>query len=136
MAYFFPGLEWANAYMQALNTDDEFARAGATWEGDLNFVIENVPGQEVNPVIYLDLWHGKCRGVGFTDESGMKPAAFRINASLANWKKVLNKQMGPIPAMVSGQLRVHGNLPYILRHVASAQAMVECAAHVPTEFPE
>jgi len=136
MSYLFPSLEWANAYMQALNTDEGYARAGATWEGDLNFVIEGVPGHAANPVIYLDMWHGKCRGVGFTDEAGMKPAAFRINSSLANWKKVINKQMGPIPGMVSGQLRVHGNLPYILRHVASATAMVECAGRVPTEFPE
>lgn len=136
MALLFPSREWAEEFMAVLNRDAEFAKAGATWEGDLNFVIQNLPGKDTNAVIYLDLWHGSCRGVDFMEEADARPAAFKIAAPLANWKRVINKQIGPIPAMVSGQLKVYGNLAYILRHVASSQRMVECAVNMNTVFPD
>lgn len=136
MAYLFPSREWAEIFMDELNNDDEFAKAGAKWEGDINFVIQDLPGTATNEVIYLDLWHGKCRGVDYTAERDAKDAAFDIIAPLSNWKRVISKQIGPIPAMVSGQLKVKGNLPYILRYVVSAQRMVECAGRLNTIFPD
>jgi len=136
VAYIFPSREWADVFMDLLNEDEEFAKAGANWEGDINFVIQNLPGKDSSDIIYLDLWHGTCRGVDYMDEKDARPAAFRIVAPLANWKRVINKQIGPIPAMVSGQLKVYGNLAYILRHVLSSQRMVECAVRMNTVFPD
>ena len=136
MAYIFPSRKWADVFMDLLNEDEEFAKAGANWEGDINFVIQNLPGKDSSDIIYLDLWHGTCRGVDYMDEKDARPAAFRIVAPLANWKRVINKQIGPIPAMVSGQLKVYGNLAYILRHVLSSQRMVECAVKMNTVFPD
>lgn len=131
----FPSVEWVSELMHQINSDEEYARAASTWEGDLNFVIESVPGAERPIVIYLDLWHGKCRSGDCTEEASARPAAYQINAPLTNWKRVISKQVGPIPALVSGQLKVHGNLAYILRHVRAAQQLVECATRVDTEFP-
>jgi len=136
VAYIFPSREWADVFMDLLNEDEEFAKAGANWEGDINFVIQNLPGKDSSDIIYLDLWHGTCRGVDYMDEKDARPAAFRIVAPLANWKRVINKQIGPIPALVSGQLKVYGNLAYILRHVLSSQRMVECAVKMNTVFPD
>jgi len=136
MGYIFPSREWADEFMIMLNGDEEFAKAGAKWEGDINLVIQGLPGKDSGDVIYLDLWHGTCRGVDYKDEKEARPAAFRIVAPLANWKRVINKQIGPIPAMVSGQLKVYGNLAYILRHVLSSQRMVECAVKMNTVFPD
>ena len=132
----FPSAEWVAALMQEINADEEYARSASTWEGDLNFVIEAIPGRDKPFVLYLDLWHGKCRAVDATDEASARPAAFKINAPFANWRRVITKQIGPIPALVSNQLKVHGNLPYILRHVRAAQQLVECATRVDTEFPQ
>jgi putative sterol carrier protein len=135
MPQLFPSAEWVAELVERLNSDDEYAKAASTWEGDLNFVIEDVPGSNQPLVIYVDLWHGRCRSAQLTDESSAPSAAFTINAPLANWKRVISKQIGPVPAMVSGQLRVHGNLAYILRHVRAAQQLVECATRVETVFP-
>ncbi len=131
----FPSGEWVAALMAQINSDEDYARAASAWEGDINFVVEAIPGWERPLVLYLDLWHGKCRAADATDEASARPAAFKINAPLANWKRVITKQIGPIPAMVSGQLKVHGNMPYILRHVRAAQQLVECATRIDTEFP-
>jgi putative sterol carrier protein len=135
MPHRFPSAEWVSELSNQINSDEEYAKAASTWEGDLNFVIEDVPGFDRPLVIYLDLWHGKCRAGQFSDEASAHAAAFKINAPLANWKRVITKQVGPVPAMVSGQLKVHGNLAYILRHVRAAQQLVECATRVDTEFP-
>ena len=136
MAYIFPSKEWADEFMVVLNGDAEFAKAGAGWEGDINFVVQNIPGKDTDEVIYLDLWHGKCRGVGYSSVNDAREAAFNILAPLENWKRVIKKQVGPIPAMVSGTLKVKGNLPYLLRYVVSAQRMVECAVMLNTVFPD
>jgi len=135
MPHKFPSAEWVAEFMVQVNSDEEYAKSAQTWEGDLNFIIEGVPGADKPLVIYVDLWHGKCRNATFTDEASAQPAAFKIKAPLANWKRVISKEIGPVPAMVSGQLKVHGNLAYILRHVRAAQDLVECATRVDTEFP-
>jgi putative sterol carrier protein len=136
MPFTFPSAEWVAELERQLNSSEEYAKAASTWEGDLNFVIEDIPGQGKPLVIYVDVWHGKCRRAEFFADEALAPRAkFRINAPLPNWKRVITKQIGPIPALVSGQLKVHGNLPYILRHVAAAQNLVECATRVETEFP-
>ncbi|HLF29023.1 MAG TPA: SCP2 sterol-binding domain-containing protein [Anaerolineae bacterium] len=131
----FPSPEWVAALVNQINSDDAYAQAARTWEGDLNFVIERVPGVDTLHVIYVDLWHGKCRAAYLTDAASAPAAKFKINAPLANWKRVITRQIGPIPALVSGQLKLHGNMAYILRHVNAAQQLVECATRVETEFP-
>ena len=134
MAYRFPSEEWVAELEKQLNSDEEYADAASAWEGDLNFVINDVTDKDAPLVIYLDLWHGKCRAAKLTSETVAPPAAYTIAAPLANWKRVITKQIGPIPALVSGQLKVHGNLAYILRHVRAAQQLVECATRVETVF--
>ncbi len=135
MPHTFPSAEWVAELVEQVNSSEDYAEAASTWEGDLNFVIEDVPGSDQPLVIYVDLWHGKCRSGRLTDEASAPSAAFTIHAPLANWKRVINKQIGPVPALVSGQLKVHGNLAYILRHVRAAQQLVECATRVDTVFP-
>jgi len=135
MPFQFPSAEWVAELERQINGSEDYANAASTWEGDFNFIIEGVSGSDRPHVIYLDLWHGKCRQAYLADEATMKEAVFRINAPVINWKRVITKQVGPIPALVSGQLKVHGNLPYILRHVRATQELVECATRVDTEFP-
>jgi putative sterol carrier protein len=135
MPHRFPSREWVEELSRQINSDEEYAQSASTWEGDLNFVINDVPGADRPQVVYLDLWHGKCRNTAFSDGGEVPSAAFTIDAPLANWKRVITKQIGPVPALVSGQLKVHGNLAYILRYVRAAQHLVECATRVETEFP-
>lgn len=130
----FPSLEWSNELMARLNADAKFKSVGGRWEGDVNLYIEGVPGARSSQVIYIDSWHGTCRGVDFSMEEQARPAAFQIKAPLANWKRILSQEIGPIQAMISGQVRVYGNLAYILRNVGGTQRMVEIAATIPTRF--
>ena len=135
MPYTFPSDDWVAELKVQINSDQEYAEAARTWEGDFNFYVEGIPGVDKTPVIYLDLWHGQCRSAHFSNADSAQPAAFKVSGPLANWKRVITKQIGPIPALVSGQLKVHGNLTLILRYVRATQQLVECATRVDTEFP-
>lgn len=134
MTYLFPSLEWATELMARLNADAKFKAVGSRWEGEVNLYIEGAPGAG-SQIIFIDSWHGVCRGVDFSTEEAARPAAFQIKAPLANWQRILSQEIGPIQAMISGQVRVYGNMVYILRNVAGTQRMVEVAATIPTRYP-
>lgn len=133
--FLFPSLAWSTELMQRLNADHKFKSVGNHWEGEVNLFIERVPGATSSQVIFIDSWHGVCREVDFCPEEQARPAAFLIKAPLENWIRILSQEIGPIQAMISGQVRVYGNLAYILRNVGGTQRMVEVAATIPTQFP-
>jgi putative sterol carrier protein len=134
MAYKFPSDEWVKALMAELNKSTAYAEAAATWEGDFYFVAE-IPGAAKPALLYMDLWHGKCRDAFLVADEAAKTPAFRISASLENWKKVLTKKLDPIQGMVTGQLKLKGNMAAIMKSVKAAKELVEATTRVPTEFP-
>ena len=84
-------------------------------------------------VLWIDLWHGRCRDAKEAAAAQPIEAPYTIHAPLANWKKVITKKLGPTQAMISGQLRVKGNLAHILKYVKAAQELVE---HVVAEHAD
>ncbi|MGH2795950.1 MAG: SCP2 sterol-binding domain-containing protein, partial [Actinomycetota bacterium] len=95
----FPSEGWLKEYVDKINSSKEYEEAAATWEGDLCYVFEAEPDKSVpNDVwVWVDLWHGKCRGSKFdvTAEEGEK-AKFIIRAPYSRWKQVINKELDPI----------------------------------------
>jgi len=61
MAKFFTQ-EWCDLYKEAINNSAAYEEAAKTWEGDFYFITE--PGGPIKEkgYMYVDLWHGKCRG--------------------------------------------------------------------------
>jgi putative sterol carrier protein len=130
----FPTDAWIKAMMADLNGSQAYLDAAKNWEGDFFFVIQ--PGGTLQqPVtLYMDLWHGKCRDAYQVDGQEMTPA-FRLTGPVATWKKVMNKQLDPIQAMMTGQLRLQGNMAMVMRNVRAAKELVESCTRIPTEFP-
>ena len=130
----FPSDAWIKAVMVDVNASPAYLEAAKNWEGDINFIIE--PGGELKqPVtLYLDLWHGRCREA-FAADGEMKKSVFRLSAPVATWKRVITRQIDPIQAMMTGQLRLQGNLIMMMRNVSAAKELVECCTHIPTSFP-
>lgn len=133
MAFKFPTDEWVKALMDELNKSTAYAEAAATWEGDFYFIVET-PGAAKPTILYMDLWHGKCRDAfQVTDESAKSPG-FRITGTFENWKRVVTKKLDPIQGMVTGQLKVNGNMAAIMKSVKASKELVEACTRVPTEF--
>ena len=134
----FGTLEWANAFMEAVNASKAYEEAAKTWEGDFYFIIE--PGGAVKEAgyQYIDLWHGKCRKVDVVTtatKDKYKPE-FVLSASVSTWRKVAEKKVDPIQAIVTRQLKLQGNMGKVMRAVKAAQELVNCVTQVKTEYPE
>jgi putative sterol carrier protein len=132
MAIPFPSEAWIKALMAELNQSAEYAAAASEWEGDFVFTVSDpTPTQ-----LYLDLWHGQCRAAYAVTQPLARPPTFTIEAPLAHWRKVLAKQVDPIQAIVTRQLKLTGPLVKVMRAPKAAVALVNCAANVPTLWPD
>ena len=126
--------DWAKAFMTAINTNPAYKEAGATWEGDFYFIAELKDG--TSKTVYLDLWHGDCRDAFLVTDPSSKTPEFEVSGKIPSWKKVMGKQVDPIQALITRQLKLKGNMAKVLRSVKAAQELVNSATKVDTEFPE
>ena len=139
MALLFPSPAWADAYRAAINGNALYRQAAAAWDqGSVALVCKAEPSLGLNEAqaMLLDLAHGECRGVLYTsDEFEIEDAAFVIEASYAQWKAIIKRELDPILAMLGSQLRLKkGNLPTLIKDVESSKQLVLSASAVDTEF--
>lgn len=131
----FPSDAWIKAMMEDLNNSQAYLDAAKNWEGDFYFIIEpdGVLGHTV--ILYMDLWHGKCREALEVTDPNMKSPAFRLSGPVSTWKKVMTKKLDPMQAMITGQLKLQGNMAMVMKNVRAAKELVESCTRIPTEFP-
>ncbi len=133
----FPSEAWLNEYVERINDSKDYEEAAATWEGDIAYVFEAEPDKGVpsDVWVWIDLWHGKCRGARFdvSQDEGEK-AKFLIRAPYSRWKEVIRKELDPVKGMMQGKLKLKGDLPTIVRYVKAANELVNIASSVQTEF--
>ena len=131
----FPSDAWIKAMMEDLNLSAAYLEAAKNWEGDFYFVIDPGGTLDHTVVLYMDLWHGKCRDAYAVDDPGSKTPAFRLTGPVATWKKVMTKKLDPMQAMMTGQLKLQGNMAMVMKNVRAAKELVESCTRVQTEFP-
>jgi len=134
MAYRFPTDEWIKALMVELNKSEAYHKAAKTWEGDFYFIA--TPGGSLTEavVMYMDLWHGDCREASVVLDESAKNPEFRISAPMSVWRKVIEKKLDPIQGLMTGQLKLKGNMVKIMKAPKAAAELVNCCTLVPTEF--
>ena len=131
----FPSDAWVKAMMIDLNESSAYLEAAKNWEGDFFFVVEPGGTLEKPVTLYMDLFHGKCRDAfEATDPDAQKPA-FRLSGPVAAWKKVMTKKLDPMQAMMTGQLKLSGNMAIVMRNVRAAKELVESCTRIDTLFP-
>jgi putative sterol carrier protein len=133
----FPSESWWQDYTDRIKASEEVAEAGASWEGDISFVVQAEPDKGLPHDVWswLDLWHGQCRGsrYGLTPEEG-EQAKFIIRGTYSRWKEFVNKEFGPIQGMMTGKLKLKGDIFTVIRHVKAVTVLANIAASVPSEF--
>ena len=135
MALPFPSDVWVKALMEDLNQSQAYADAAKNWEGDFFFVIEPAGSMTAQVILYMDLWHGKCREAYALAEGDHLKPVFHLTGPVATWKKVMTKKLDPMAALMTGQLKLSGNMAMIMRNVRAAKELVESCTRVPTEYP-
>ena len=134
----FGTIEWATAFMEAINGSKAYEDAAKTWEGDFYFILEVGGAVKEQGYQYVDLWHGKCRKVDVVTEATKDKynPEFVLKAVVPTWRKVAEKKVDPIQAIVTRQLKLTGNMGKIMRAVKAAQELVTCVTMVKNEYPE
>lgn len=140
MAHKFPSEEWTVAYKDAVNGNEKYKVAGKDWtHGPVAMIIKANPAAGIaeDTGMVLDVDSGTCRGTRYIKGSEAADLAnFVIVAEYEEWKKVIQREIDPIKAMMQGKLKLtKGHLPTIIKYVESSRQLVESAALVPTEFP-
>ena len=125
MSYPFPSQAWADAFRAEIESSSSYAHTAQRWEGDVILAIEEGGG------LYLDLWHGTCREATYLTELRDRSAQFTLSGALGNWRKILERELDPVQAMMRRQLRLQGNLAKVMRHIDAVQELVKCAIRVP-----
>ncbi|MHA1166653.1 MAG: SCP2 sterol-binding domain-containing protein [Candidatus Hodarchaeales archaeon] len=126
--------EWIDEFKTIVNSNQEYAEAAKTWEGDFLFVVEGV-GEE--PVFYyVDLWHGKAKDCYLVTEDKKTPdkVEFEWKGDIKHWKALIEGKLDPIKGLMTRKFKLKGNKGKILRASKAAKVLVACASKVPTEF--
>ncbi len=131
----FPSEEWAKEYVEKLNSNPAYQDAGKLWEGDITFVIQPDENFKDTAYLYLDLYHGKCRGYRFThNQADLPKTEFSYIGKYSTWKRLINKEIDPIQGVLTGKFKLDGPMMKIMRFTKAAKEMVETASQVNTEF--
>lgn len=132
----FPSDAWVKQLENELNSSAAYADAAKNWEGDFYFVVDpdkDSPDQETS-YLYMDLWHGKCREAFRVMNKDDKKPAFVMSAPYSKWKRVVTAQLDPIQGLMTGQLKLKGNMVMVMKNVKAAQEMVKACTRIQTEF--
>jgi putative sterol carrier protein len=125
---------WVQALHNELNTSKAYEDAAKNWEGDFYFVV-NPEGAVKDPMfLYMDLWHGKSREAFVVKDADAKKPAFVMSGPYGKWKKVVLAQLDPIQALMTGQLKLKGNMVMVMKNVKAAQEIVRACTRIETEF--
>lgn len=144
----FGSQEWAELFEKAVNSNSAYAKAADWWEGDFIFQIDPHGGLDKQIRVWVGLHHGKCTGCQVLQddeeykllEKGEAPSGqpfeveYIYGARIDVWEQILKKELDPIRALLSGQAKVTGDMPKILRATEAAKELVASATTIETEF--
>ena len=134
MASVFPSEAWVSNFFSDINNDEKYAQVGKKWEGSLVFEIKPDDVLPETVLIYLDLWHGKCREAKIIKSFDEVKTDFTLSAPFGNFGKILLGQLDPMQAMITRKLNVSGNMGYIMRNVPEVLDFVRCAKNSTSEI--
>jgi putative sterol carrier protein len=135
MAILFGSQEWVDALKKALETSQAYKEAAKNWEGDLYIIVEPDASYKNRHVLYLDLWHGECRETGVITDENEKSPKYQILGPFSNWRQILDKKVDPVQSMMTGKIKVKGDMAQIMKMPRAAVELVNCATAFETLFP-
>ncbi|MBN2150459.1 MAG: SCP2 sterol-binding domain-containing protein [Candidatus Lokiarchaeota archaeon] len=123
----FPSEAWAKKYVEILNGSKDYEESAKNWEGSMLFVIQPDGGATPFEIgVWLDLWHGKCRGYKFWVDGQEKPQSDYIFAGIEkNWLAMLAGKLDPIQGLMAGKFALKsGKMQMVMRHTLAAKHLV------------
>jgi putative sterol carrier protein len=134
----FPSEEWVNEYCKRLKESPDYNKSGKGWKDPILFKMIELDSLKEKPqfdsfILYLK--DGICENCEVVKDPE-KSAPFKLTATYSNWKKIIDGKINPTQAMLTGQMKVVGNIAVLLRYASAAIAMVKVAQSIPTRYLE
>jgi putative sterol carrier protein len=128
---------WAKAWCDALNASERYRQAAASWEGAVVIAVRADAARGVpEGAVFLDLWHGACRGTHVAGAADIEAARFVITASAETWGQLLRGVLDPMFAVMNGALELtKGSVGSLFPQVAAAKELVAVARGLGGSFP-
>jgi putative sterol carrier protein len=127
--------EWLNHFKEALNTNSRYEEAAAEWEGDFYFVSSPSDTFPNELTMYLNLKEGKCLEAELISDPDLRSPEFTVKGATEVWMQIINKELDPMQAIMTGKLNMKGNMSKIMKNLKAANELVNSLSLVQTEFP-
>jgi len=129
---------WSAALREEINRSSEYRNAAAKWgagfNGNLLFAFEADAALPKPLYLFLKLQAGRCDGAEFVPGPSHPEMGFALRAPLSLWREILERRTLAATAILTGKLRVEGEMLTLLKHAGASRALIHCTASVPTEF--
>ena len=129
---------WSREWCQVLNNRPAYQQAAATWEGGVALVMtrDGSPEGESRSV-YLDLWHGACRGAWVARPADLEAAHYILSGTSQAWRGVLSGKVAPLTAVMTGKIRLtKGSMGALVPYVSAARELITAAMAMEVSFPD
>ena len=131
--------EWAQALETAINASSEYRNAAASWgvgfNGTLLFAFEQGGALEQGLYLLLKLERGRCLAAEFVPGPSRPEAGFTLRAPYTLWREVLSGKTLAASAILTGNMRVEGNMIALLKHAGAHRSLIHCVSSLDTRFP-
>lgn len=130
--------QWASQLKDELNKSSSYKAAAKGWKWTVGLVIEAEPDKNVpDPLgVVMDLFDGEARDVKVGSAADAQACDFVITAPYSRWKQVATKQLDAIRGMLTGKLKLKGDLPTIVRYTKASQELTEATTRVSVKWPD
>ena len=132
-----PSDEWSGEFCRMINESAEYREAAHDWEGAVVYHFQAEPESGLAEDVYgwFDLWHGECRETKQVTAEEAERAEFMVSAPYSMWKQVVKKEIDPMRAVMTGKLKLKGDLAKAVRYTKATVVLNEIGSAVPdTEF--
>lgn len=134
------GKKWADEYCEALNNSEAYEEAGKGWgidfDGSMMFVMEPSGEIEEGVSTFLDLKDGKCLGIQILQpgEEPPREPIMTLKGSFLLWKKLAFREIDPIQSLMSGKLKLEGDMSLAMRYARAAMELANAVQDTDTTF--
>jgi putative sterol carrier protein len=130
--------EWAQQFKDEINRSSVYRQAAKGWKWTVGLVVEAEPdrGFPESRGVVMDLFDGEARDIRVGSADNARACDFVISAPYSRWKQVATKELDATRGMLTGKLKLKGDLPTIVRYTKASQEMTECTTRVPVRWPD
>ncbi|MFN3976642.1 MAG: SCP2 sterol-binding domain-containing protein [Aquificaceae bacterium] len=125
--YKFLSEDWIRAYMEEWNKNEKLKSDLKDFSASIKYYVEGKEGEAVELIVDK----GLAKSAG---EANSNKYDFELWASLENWKKLANGEMGPRAAMLTKRLKFKGSMITAMRYMTSFEESLRMMSKVPTDW--